>query len=164
MFFSWIIQELEYQKKRPQELGDKFVSVVSQFITVASFSFSDVEDLLTETKELVSHGGCYSVFDSITVTCRHSCWKPASRFLSVQLFLHAFLTSSVTFAGRLTAGAKCFQLPASATLTLYWSGCSLRAGREKPGTEGWMWFHTIMFGSVSTSLTYYFTFIKLLSF
>lgn len=47
-------QELEYQKKRPQELGDKFVSVVSQFITVASFSFSDVEDSLTEAKELVS--------------------------------------------------------------------------------------------------------------
>lgn len=44
--------ELEYQKNRPQELGDKFVSVVSQFITVASFSFSDVEDSLTEAKEL----------------------------------------------------------------------------------------------------------------
>uniref|UniRef100_A0A3P8WZB3 Dishevelled associated activator of morphogenesis 1b n=1 Tax=Cynoglossus semilaevis TaxID=244447 RepID=A0A3P8WZB3_CYNSE len=53
--------ELEYQKKRPQELGDKFVSVVSQFITVASFSFSDVEDSLTEAKELfvkaVTHFG-----------------------------------------------------------------------------------------------------------
>uniref|UniRef100_A0A7N6BHU7 Dishevelled associated activator of morphogenesis 1b n=1 Tax=Anabas testudineus TaxID=64144 RepID=A0A7N6BHU7_ANATE len=46
--------ELEYQKQRPQEHGDKFVSVVSQFITVASFSFSDVEDSLTEAKELVS--------------------------------------------------------------------------------------------------------------
>uniref|UniRef100_G3P7P5 Dishevelled associated activator of morphogenesis 1b n=1 Tax=Gasterosteus aculeatus aculeatus TaxID=481459 RepID=G3P7P5_GASAC len=44
--------ELEYQKKRPQEPGDKFVSVVSQFITVASFSFSDVEDSLVEAKEL----------------------------------------------------------------------------------------------------------------
>uniref|UniRef100_A0A3Q3MVF2 Disheveled-associated activator of morphogenesis 1-like n=1 Tax=Mastacembelus armatus TaxID=205130 RepID=A0A3Q3MVF2_9TELE len=44
--------ELEYQKNHPQELGDKFVSVVSQFITVASFSFSDVEDSLTEAKEL----------------------------------------------------------------------------------------------------------------
>lgn len=48
------LQELDYQKKRPQELGDKFVSVVSQFITVASFSFSDVEDSLSEAKELVS--------------------------------------------------------------------------------------------------------------
>ncbi|MEQ2204130.1 hypothetical protein XENOCAPTIV_008375 [Xenoophorus captivus] len=47
-------QELDFQKKRPQELGDKFVSVVSQFIAVASFSFSDVEDSLTEAKELVS--------------------------------------------------------------------------------------------------------------
>ncbi|XP_048062614.1 LOW QUALITY PROTEIN: disheveled-associated activator of morphogenesis 1b [Megalobrama amblycephala] len=44
--------ELEYQKKRPQEYGDKFVSVVSQFITVASFSFSDVEDSLGEAKEM----------------------------------------------------------------------------------------------------------------
>lgn len=70
------LQELEYQKKRPQELGDKFVSVVSQFITVASFSFSDVEDSLAETKELVCHRGRCSVLylsgaDSITVTCRH---------------------------------------------------------------------------------------------
>ncbi|XP_051510565.1 disheveled-associated activator of morphogenesis 1b isoform X2 [Myxocyprinus asiaticus] len=44
--------ELEYQKKLPQEYGDKFVSVVSQFVTVASFSFSDVEDSLNEAKEL----------------------------------------------------------------------------------------------------------------
>uniref|UniRef100_A0A8C9VRH3 Dishevelled associated activator of morphogenesis 1b n=1 Tax=Scleropages formosus TaxID=113540 RepID=A0A8C9VRH3_SCLFO len=44
---------------RPQERGDKFVSVVSQFITVASFSFSDVEDSLQESKELkaVKHFG-----------------------------------------------------------------------------------------------------------
>ncbi|MEJ1269394.1 dishevelled associated activator of morphogenesis 1 [Cricetulus griseus] len=44
--------ELEYQKSQPPQPGDKFVSVVSQFITVASFSFSDVEDLLAEAKEL----------------------------------------------------------------------------------------------------------------
>ncbi|XP_036450005.1 disheveled-associated activator of morphogenesis 1 [Colossoma macropomum] len=44
--------ELEYQKGRPADSGDKFVSVVSQFITVASFSFSDVEDSLQESKEL----------------------------------------------------------------------------------------------------------------
>ncbi|KAK3541983.1 hypothetical protein QTP86_009221 [Hemibagrus guttatus] len=44
--------ELEFQKKRPQEVGDKFVPVVSQFVTLASFSFSDVEDSLTEAKEL----------------------------------------------------------------------------------------------------------------
>lgn len=30
------------------------MSVVSQFINVASFSFSDVEDLLAEAKDLVS--------------------------------------------------------------------------------------------------------------
>uniref|UniRef100_A0A3B4E747 Dishevelled associated activator of morphogenesis 1b n=1 Tax=Pygocentrus nattereri TaxID=42514 RepID=A0A3B4E747_PYGNA len=44
--------ELEFQKKCPQEVGDKFVSVVSQFVTLASFSFSDVEDSLSEAKEL----------------------------------------------------------------------------------------------------------------
>ncbi|XP_039597852.1 disheveled-associated activator of morphogenesis 1 isoform X1 [Polypterus senegalus] len=44
--------ELEYQKGQTQQSGDKFVSVVSQFITVASFSFSDVEDSLSEAKEL----------------------------------------------------------------------------------------------------------------
>ncbi|XP_040267237.1 disheveled-associated activator of morphogenesis 1 isoform X2 [Bufo bufo] len=44
--------ELEYQKSQPHVTGDKFVSVVSQFITVAGFSFSDVEDHLAESKEL----------------------------------------------------------------------------------------------------------------
>ncbi|XP_006864660.1 PREDICTED: disheveled-associated activator of morphogenesis 1 isoform X2 [Chrysochloris asiatica] len=44
--------ELEYQKSQSPQPGDKFVSVVSQFITVASFSFSDVEDLLAEAKDL----------------------------------------------------------------------------------------------------------------
>ncbi|XP_058847651.1 disheveled-associated activator of morphogenesis 1-like isoform X1 [Acipenser ruthenus] len=44
--------ELEFQKSKSTQSGDKFVSVVSQFITVASFSFSDVEDSLTEAKEL----------------------------------------------------------------------------------------------------------------
>ncbi|XP_060127190.1 disheveled-associated activator of morphogenesis 1 isoform X2 [Zootoca vivipara] len=44
--------ELAYQKSQPSHPEDKFVSVVSQFITLASFSFSDVEDLLAEAKEL----------------------------------------------------------------------------------------------------------------
>ncbi|VFV20153.1 disheveled-associated activator of [Lynx pardinus] len=46
------VEMLEYQKSQPPQPGDKFVSVVSQFITVASFSFSDVEDLLAEAKDL----------------------------------------------------------------------------------------------------------------
>lgn len=57
-----MFKELEYQKSQPPQPGDKFVSVVSQFITVASFSFSDVEDLLAEAKDLVSllmHTYCY---------------------------------------------------------------------------------------------------------
>ncbi|XP_031437727.1 disheveled-associated activator of morphogenesis 1b isoform X1 [Clupea harengus] len=53
--------ELEFQRKHPQVYGDKFVSVVSQFITVASFGFSDVEDSLHEAKEFyvraVTHFG-----------------------------------------------------------------------------------------------------------
>lgn len=57
------VQELDYQKKQPQQLGDKFVSVVSQFITVASFSFSDVEDSLSEAKELVSRRHCCGLFE-----------------------------------------------------------------------------------------------------
>uniref|UniRef100_A0ACB8G5Z1 Disheveled-associated activator of morphogenesis 1 n=1 Tax=Sphaerodactylus townsendi TaxID=933632 RepID=A0ACB8G5Z1_9SAUR len=44
--------ELEYQKSQPSHPGDKFITVVSQFITLASFGFSDVEDLLAEAKEL----------------------------------------------------------------------------------------------------------------
>uniref|UniRef100_A0A8D0A9N0 Dishevelled associated activator of morphogenesis 1 n=1 Tax=Sander lucioperca TaxID=283035 RepID=A0A8D0A9N0_SANLU len=44
--------ELQYQQgQSSQSPADKFVPVVSQFITVASFSFSDVEESLSEAKE-----------------------------------------------------------------------------------------------------------------
>lgn len=43
------------------------MSVVSQFITVASFSFSDVEDSLTEAKELVRTGGGQGLGTALSV-------------------------------------------------------------------------------------------------
>uniref|UniRef100_A0AAY4ALE8 Dishevelled associated activator of morphogenesis 2 n=1 Tax=Denticeps clupeoides TaxID=299321 RepID=A0AAY4ALE8_9TELE len=43
--------ELHYQQSRVRDRGDKFVPVVSDFITVASFSFSELEDLLNEAKD-----------------------------------------------------------------------------------------------------------------
>nr|XP_060610079.1 disheveled-associated activator of morphogenesis 2 isoform X2 [Anolis sagrei ordinatus] len=43
--------ELEYQKRRMQEPGDRFVPVMSDFITVASFSFSELEDLLNDARD-----------------------------------------------------------------------------------------------------------------
>uniref|UniRef100_A0AAR2K2N1 Dishevelled associated activator of morphogenesis 2 n=1 Tax=Pygocentrus nattereri TaxID=42514 RepID=A0AAR2K2N1_PYGNA len=43
--------ELQYQQSRVRDRGDKFVPVVSDFITVASFSFSELEDQLNEAKE-----------------------------------------------------------------------------------------------------------------
>uniref|UniRef100_A0AAY4ALF8 Dishevelled associated activator of morphogenesis 2 n=1 Tax=Denticeps clupeoides TaxID=299321 RepID=A0AAY4ALF8_9TELE len=45
--------ELHYQQSRVRDRGDKFVPVVSDFITVASFSFSELEDLLNEAKDKV---------------------------------------------------------------------------------------------------------------
>ncbi|XP_034713561.1 disheveled-associated activator of morphogenesis 1-like [Etheostoma cragini] len=45
--------ELQYQQGQSSKSpADKFVPVVSQFITVASFSFSEVEESLTEAKEV----------------------------------------------------------------------------------------------------------------
>ncbi|XP_037550926.1 disheveled-associated activator of morphogenesis 1 [Nematolebias whitei] len=47
--------ELQYQQAQSSQRPiDKFVPVVSQFITVASFSFSEVEDSLQEAKDLFS--------------------------------------------------------------------------------------------------------------
>lgn len=47
-------QELLYQRAQaPQGPKDRFVSVASQFLTVASFSFSDVEESLSEAKDVV---------------------------------------------------------------------------------------------------------------
>ncbi|XP_075060527.1 disheveled-associated activator of morphogenesis 2 isoform X2 [Mixophyes fleayi] len=43
--------ELEYQKRQYREPGDRFVPVMSDFITVASFSFSELEDLLSEAQD-----------------------------------------------------------------------------------------------------------------
>lgn len=49
------LQELQYQQAQSSRgPEDKFVSVVGQFITVASFSFSEVEESLIEAKEEVS--------------------------------------------------------------------------------------------------------------
>ncbi|XP_044298437.1 disheveled-associated activator of morphogenesis 2 isoform X3 [Varanus komodoensis] len=43
--------ELDYQKRRVREVGDRFVPVMSDFITVASFSFSELEDLLNDARD-----------------------------------------------------------------------------------------------------------------
>ncbi|XP_015675112.1 disheveled-associated activator of morphogenesis 2 [Protobothrops mucrosquamatus] len=43
--------ELDYQKRRMREPDDKFVPVMSDFITVASFSFSELEDLLNDARD-----------------------------------------------------------------------------------------------------------------
>ncbi|KAL7872775.1 hypothetical protein AOLI_G00118460 [Acnodon oligacanthus] len=75
--------ELEYQKGRPADSGDKFVSVVSQFITVASFSFSDVEDSLQESKELFQKAVKHFGEDSSTV-------QPDDFFGIFDQFLQAF--------------------------------------------------------------------------
>lgn len=48
-----LFQELDYQKRRMRESGDRFVPVMSDFITVASFSFSELEDLLNEARDKV---------------------------------------------------------------------------------------------------------------
>uniref|UniRef100_UPI0037E79327 disheveled-associated activator of morphogenesis 1 n=1 Tax=Semicossyphus pulcher TaxID=241346 RepID=UPI0037E79327 len=44
--------ELQYQKAQSSGPSDKFVPMVSQFITVASFSFSEVEESFSEAKEV----------------------------------------------------------------------------------------------------------------
>lgn len=55
MSFCPFVQELQYQQAQSSHSpADKFIPVVSQFITVASFSFSEVEESLAEAKELVS--------------------------------------------------------------------------------------------------------------
>lgn len=47
------LQELHYQQSRTRERGDKFVAVIGDFITVAGFSFSELEDQLSEAKDKV---------------------------------------------------------------------------------------------------------------
>nr|XP_040055491.1 disheveled-associated activator of morphogenesis 2 isoform X1 [Gasterosteus aculeatus aculeatus]XP_040055492.1 disheveled-associated activator of morphogenesis 2 isoform X1 [Gasterosteus aculeatus aculeatus] len=43
--------ELHYQQSRTRERGDKFVAVIGDFITVAGFSFSELEDQLSEARD-----------------------------------------------------------------------------------------------------------------
>uniref|UniRef100_A0A8D3CVT4 Dishevelled associated activator of morphosis 2 n=1 Tax=Scophthalmus maximus TaxID=52904 RepID=A0A8D3CVT4_SCOMX len=45
--------ELHYQQSRTRERGDKFVAVIGDFITVAGFSFSELEDQLSEARDKV---------------------------------------------------------------------------------------------------------------
>lgn len=53
LYLLLLFQELDYQKRRMRESGDRFVPVMSDFITVASFSFSELEDLLNEARDKV---------------------------------------------------------------------------------------------------------------
>lgn len=72
------LQELRYQQAQPpQAPNDTFVSVASQFLTVASFSYSDVEDLFSEAKDVV--------ITTAFLSCLHNtnliwCWSPAQGF------------------------------------------------------------------------------------
>lgn len=43
--------ELEYQRHQARDPNDKFVPVMSDFITVSSFSFSELEDQLNEARD-----------------------------------------------------------------------------------------------------------------
>lgn len=52
---SVLPQELHYQQSRTRERGDKFVAVIGDFITVAGFSFSELEDQLSEAKDKVAN-------------------------------------------------------------------------------------------------------------
>ncbi|XP_023368584.1 disheveled-associated activator of morphogenesis 2 [Otolemur garnettii] len=45
--------ELDYQRRQMREPSDKFVPVMSDFITVSSFSFSELEDQLNEARDKV---------------------------------------------------------------------------------------------------------------
>ncbi|XP_016009798.1 disheveled-associated activator of morphogenesis 2 isoform X2 [Rousettus aegyptiacus] len=51
--------ELEYQKHQMREPNDKFVPVMSDFITVSSFSFSELEDQLSEARDKFSKALMY---------------------------------------------------------------------------------------------------------
>lgn len=44
---------MEYQKCQARDPNDKFVPVMSDFITVSSFSFSELEDQLNEARDKV---------------------------------------------------------------------------------------------------------------
>ncbi|XP_068816740.1 disheveled-associated activator of morphogenesis 2 isoform X2 [Capricornis sumatraensis] len=44
------VEVLEYQKRQVRDPNDKFVPVMSDFITVSSFSFSELEDQLNEAR------------------------------------------------------------------------------------------------------------------
>lgn len=46
--------ELEYQRQQARDPNDKFVPVMSDFITVSSFSFSELEDQLNEARDKFS--------------------------------------------------------------------------------------------------------------
>lgn len=48
-----IEKELEFFQNQAPETGDRFVTVMNQFATVASYNFSEVEESSTEMKQKV---------------------------------------------------------------------------------------------------------------
>lgn len=54
-FVMLMFQEITFLDNRPKERGDKFVSVMGDFVTLASYNFSEIEEAYTEMKHKV---GC----------------------------------------------------------------------------------------------------------
>lgn len=86
-------QELHYQQSRTRERGDKFVAVISDFITVAGFSFSELEDQLSEAKDKVTN----STTLSCTVYVRG---VHASMWLDLMHTLLVVLAATASLSGR----------------------------------------------------------------
>ena len=62
-----LLQEIDYQKKHDIVHGggggkDKFVSIMSDFVSIASYNFSEVEEQVMEMKEKVSFWLCIYLY------------------------------------------------------------------------------------------------------
>ena len=57
-----INNELKYHKSlmTPPLRGDRFVSVMEDFMTVSAYNFSELEDMVTDMKQAVSDLGFHS--------------------------------------------------------------------------------------------------------
>ena len=55
-------QEIQYRKKQgyASSLEDKFISVMSDFLSVAAYNFSELEEQVAEMKERVSCNNAYN--------------------------------------------------------------------------------------------------------
>ena len=84
----FISQELDFLKSREMGRSDRFVPAMSDFITIAAYKFSEMEEMLVEMKQKVikchkSHAHVFADYLIITVATLFGLYNFCSEYVCI---------------------------------------------------------------------------------